>query len=75
MALADYSHWNEEAPMIWWEEEGKHYDSEPSYFEDDDPRLDYEPDPDEVDEELRGWEITYDEWMTDDSKTKTNQET
>jgi len=36
MPLADYSHWNEEAPMIWWEEEGKHQDSsEPEYTEDD----------------------------------------
>jgi hypothetical protein len=31
MPLADYAHWNEEAPRIWYEEEGKHP---------------YEPDPD-----------------------------
>ena len=31
MALADYSHWNEDAAYIWWEEEGKHYDQD---FED-----------------------------------------
>jgi hypothetical protein len=24
MPLDDYAHWNEEAPRIWWEEEGKH---------------------------------------------------
>lgn len=24
MPLSDYSHWNEEASRVWWEEEGKH---------------------------------------------------
>lgn len=28
MPLADYAHWNEEAPRIWWEEEGKHYEQD-----------------------------------------------
>ena len=28
MPLADYAHWNEDAPRVWWEEEGKHYDSD-----------------------------------------------
>jgi hypothetical protein len=26
--LSDYAHWNEEAPRIWWEEEGKHAESD-----------------------------------------------
>jgi hypothetical protein len=28
MPLADYAHHNEEAERIWWEEEGKHHDSD-----------------------------------------------
>lgn len=28
MALADYKHWNEDAYRIWWEEEGKHAESD-----------------------------------------------
>lgn len=24
MSRADYAHWNEEADIMWWEEEGKH---------------------------------------------------
>ena len=29
MPIADYAHHNEEAPLIWWQEEGRH-DAEPS---------------------------------------------
>lgn len=46
MPLADYSHHNEEAAMIWWEEEGKHTDTEPEL--DDEDWYD-EPDNDEDD--------------------------
>ena len=44
MPLADYSHWNEEATMVWWEEEGKHGDnqSEPDIDEDWDTNWDYD---------------------------------
>jgi hypothetical protein len=28
MPLADYTHWNEDAERIWWEEEGKHAESD-----------------------------------------------
>lgn len=35
MPISDYSHWNEEAPRVWWEEEGKHQ-SEPTEPDDDD---------------------------------------
>jgi hypothetical protein len=34
MPLSDYSHWNEEAERVWWEEEGKHAESEDSYATD-----------------------------------------
>ena len=30
MSLSDYAHWNEEAPLVWWQEEGRHSD-EPDY--------------------------------------------
>lgn len=33
MPLEDYAHWNEEAEQVWWQEEGKHADSD---HEDDD---------------------------------------
>lgn len=28
MSRADYAHWNEEADRVWWEEEGKHAESD-----------------------------------------------
>ena len=28
MPLADYAHWNEEAPQVWWQEEGRHMESD-----------------------------------------------
>ena len=37
MPLQDYSHWNEEAAQVWYEEEGKHsihhelYETEPEW--------------------------------------------
>jgi len=34
MARADYDHWNEEADIMWWNEEGKHIE-EPEYNPDD----------------------------------------
>jgi len=36
MPIGDYAHWNEEAPRIWWEEEGKH-DLGPSDPDPEDP--------------------------------------
>lgn len=38
MPLSDYAHWNEEAPIIWWQEEGKHE----GHHEDREPRDDGE---------------------------------
>lgn len=35
MARADYEHWNEEADLMWWQEEGRHQD-EPNYDPDPD---------------------------------------
>jgi hypothetical protein len=35
MPISDYAHWNEEAPIIWWQEEGKH-DDQPDYHSLDD---------------------------------------
>jgi hypothetical protein len=36
MPLRDYDHWNEEAPIVWWQEEGRHpYEpSEPDDYDD-----------------------------------------
>jgi hypothetical protein len=42
MPLEDYSHWNEEAPMIWWQEEGKH-ESEPREIDDWDSDREIDP--------------------------------
>ena len=28
MPLKDYEHWNEEAEQVWWQEEGKHAESD-----------------------------------------------
>lgn len=28
MARSDYDHWNEEADQVWWQEEGKHAESD-----------------------------------------------
>lgn len=28
MSRADYAHWNEDADRIWWEEEGKHAETD-----------------------------------------------
>lgn len=38
MPLADYAHWNEEAELVWWQEEGRHVE-EPDYG---DPQEDYD---------------------------------
>jgi hypothetical protein len=35
MPIADYAHWNEEAELVWWQEEGRHAEK-PSFQEDDD---------------------------------------
>jgi hypothetical protein len=43
MALSDYAHWNEDAPRIWWEEEGRHVESpDDMYPEPTGAELDYE---------------------------------
>jgi len=42
VGIQDYAHWNEEASLIWWLEEGRHpYEPEFSDF-DDDPRDDWD---------------------------------
>jgi hypothetical protein len=28
MPLADYAHWNEEAEQVWWQEEGRHAETD-----------------------------------------------
>lgn len=35
MSRADYDHWNEDADRIWWEEEGKHAESDAEDFRED----------------------------------------
>lgn len=43
MSVADYAHWNEEAELVWWLEEGRHpyepsddYDNPDAGWEDED---------------------------------------
>ena len=40
MSRADYAHWNEDADMIWWQEEGRHAEYEEPEFDPDDGRWD-----------------------------------
>lgn len=47
MSRADYAHWNEEADIIWWQEEGRHVETAEDYYEPDD----YLPDWDDEDDE------------------------
>lgn len=35
MSLSDYSHWNEDAQYMWWQEEGRFGSEEPEYDPDD----------------------------------------
>lgn len=35
MPRSDYSHWNEEADRVWWEEEGKHETTPPEMTDGD----------------------------------------
>ena len=42
MARSDYAHWNEEADMMWWMEEGRH-------------AINWEPDIDDFYDELDDW--------------------
>jgi len=69
MPLADYSHHNEEAAMIWWQEEGKHsvhvdhYD--PEDWDDDPPTLWDERDDDDYEREAK----------EDECESETEQET
>lgn len=39
LGIGDYSHYNEEARNIWWEEEGKHQfdDSDDDWYDDEKP--------------------------------------
>ena len=67
MALNDYAHWNEDAGMMWWLEEGQHetyeepeYDNEPyddfdDDFDDDYDDRDYD-ESDYVGREDLGWD-------------------
>lgn len=43
MSRADYAHWNEDATLMWWSEEGRHQ-AEPEY----DPDM-FLPEPDDGD--------------------------
>jgi len=52
MPISDYAHWNEDAPRIWWEEEGRHVpepcepDWESAVHYDDGPTHDGQSEPD-----------------------------
>ena len=35
MARSDYAHWNEEADIVWWQEEGRHAGNEEPVYEDE----------------------------------------
>lgn len=35
MARSDYTHWNEEQDLVWWQEEGRHETGEKEYDPDD----------------------------------------
>lgn len=35
VSRADYAHWNEDADRIWWEEEGKHAESDHEAWRED----------------------------------------
>lgn len=39
MSLGDYAHWNEEAAIVWWAEEGRFADEDVSWDDDDVPFL------------------------------------
>jgi len=55
MALADYAHWNEDAHMMWWLEEGQHpYEPECDDYDSPDAGWDYEVDDDYEDDDLEG---------------------
>lgn len=43
-ARSDYEHWNEDADLMWWEEEGKHQDDPNDFDRDDDYDLGMEAD-------------------------------
>ena len=36
MSRADYAHWNEEADIIWWQEEGRHVETADDHYDPDD---------------------------------------
>lgn len=36
MSRADYAHWNEEADIVWWQEEGRHVETAEDYYDPDD---------------------------------------
>ncbi len=65
MSRADYSHWNEDADRIWWEEEGRHVE-EPPFLDDDEFFGDYDDAADAFAEEC--WEtetVTLIAWLCD----------
>ena len=49
MSRADYAHWNEEADIVWWQEEGRHIETAEDNYEPDDYLPDWE-DEDEDDD-------------------------
>jgi hypothetical protein len=50
MSRADYAHWNEDADMVWWQEEGRHVEEAPEYdpYEDEGFYDEQEADEDEA---------------------------
>lgn len=50
MARSDYAHYNEEADLVWWLEEGRHGSHDEPYDEYDTPDGDWEDFEDEDDE-------------------------
>lgn len=50
MARSDYAHWNEEADIVWWQEEGRHETYEEPDYDNDVPDNDWEDFDDDDDE-------------------------
>jgi len=52
MGREDYAHWNEEADLVWWLEEGRHGSNVDPYDEYDTPDGDWEDFDEDEDEDV-----------------------
>lgn len=63
MARSDYDHWNEEADIVWWQEEGRHAGNEEPY--DDNPDAGWD-DWEDFDDEDEPEAIEPESWYAED---------